>query len=163
MIYYRHRRSSCCRYRRSSCYHHRSSCCHHHMWGMGQVNSKCSMATFDLWTKKSGWKYDPCDCRPYEARSEWKEESHGGPYYSHHVSSGHVVVHRGIPGKGHRDGGGQRKGKKAQEGWEMDHLHDLKEWKLKDCGCQEMYVSNKQIDIILLSEGVPCNGLCRRG
>jgi hypothetical protein len=35
----------------------------------------------------------------------------------------------------------------------MDHFHDLKEWKVKDCGCQEMYVSNKQIDSIFLSEG----------
>lgn len=41
----------------------------------------------------------------------------------------------------------------AQGGGEVDHFHGLKEWKMKDCGCQKVCVSNEQVNSIFLSEG----------
>ena len=53
------------------------------------------------------------------------------------------VAERRIFGKRYSDGGREVKSDEAQGGGETDHFHDLKEWKVKDCGCQKMRVSNK--------------------
>lgn len=70
----------------------------------------------------------------------------------HLVSGGHSGVFWGIPRKRYRNGRGEIESKKAQEGGEMNHLHDLKEWKVKDCDWQEKCVE-QATNRIFLSEG----------
>jgi hypothetical protein len=72
------------------------------------------------------------------------------------------VTKSGVLGKRDSDGCRQVKSNKAQGGGEVNHFHDLKERKVKDCGCQRMRASNRQMNSIPL-RGFSGDGLCRRG
>jgi hypothetical protein len=63
-----------------------------------------------------------------------------------------LVTKGGILGKRPSDSGRQVESEKAQDGGEVDHFHDLKEWKVKDCGCQKMCVEQAD-ERYFLSEG----------
>ena len=62
------------------------------------------------------------------------------------------ITKGGVLGKRESDGRRQVKSDKAQGGGEVEHLHDLKEWKVKDCDCQRMCVEQGK-EQYLLSEG----------
>jgi hypothetical protein len=58
---------------------------------------------------------------------------------------------------------GKVKSEKAQDGGEVDHFHDLKKRKVKDCGCQKGCVSNKRMNRVFLSEGSLVTGSVEEG